>query len=278
MRRGARSSWPRCPAPSRAAQRSDPGGLPGASAPDKARGRSGVEEQPGVLDVDVGGRLGLELARSAPARDSCIRRREQCRRWPRRGWPRSARTRCPHRAACAPAPESAQSPERLRVAVGRQQASDQALPGIGAIRMAPQHLAGRWRRPARCCCAADRCPPTAIRARRWAGRRPRSAAWPSVPADPAQPQTGWPADRSRRASTESRDRPERRLVGGRRHLLHIGDGLRVLAQLVMRADHAHPRGEVAGIVVQNLRIQRRGLVVSAWPPSGCRRTAAWYPS
>ena len=37
---------------------------------------------------------------------------------------------------------------------------------------------------------------------------------------------------------------QRGLVGGRRHLLHVGDGVGVLAHLVMGADQAHPGGDI----------------------------------
>ena len=49
------------------------------------------------------------------------------------------------------------------------------------------------------------------------------------------------------------------LVSGRGDALHVADGLRVLAQLVMRADEAHPGGDVGGVGCDDLLIERGGL-------------------
>ena len=54
---------------------------------------------------------------------------------------------------------------------------------------------------------------------------------------------------------------QRGFVGCRGHLLNVGDGLSVLADLVLGADEAFPRGDVGGIALENLRIERARLIV-----------------
>ena len=51
-------------------------------------------------------------------------------------------------------------------------------------------------------------------------------------------------------------------IPGRRHPLYLANGLAVLSQFMMRADGSRPRGKIAWIVAEDLRIERRGLVES----------------
>ena len=54
---------------------------------------------------------------------------------------------------------------------------------------------------------------------------------------------------------------QRGFVGRRGHLLNVGDGLSVPPDLVLGADEAFPCGDVGGIALENLRIERERLIV-----------------
>ena len=54
---------------------------------------------------------------------------------------------------------------------------------------------------------------------------------------------------------------QRGFVGRRGHLLDVGDSLSVLAHLMLGADEAFPGGDIGGIALEHLRIERESLIV-----------------
>ncbi len=149
--------------------------------------------------------------------------------------------------------------ERLGVAVGGQQRVNQAFPGVDAVRVQPQNLLVKIVGLRRI--VARQIDTRQLQLERHAGL-----------ASGRDLQLGRAFQKALGDfklvgplinSTEHGQKGgigERRFVGGRRHLLDIGDGLIVLAHLVMRANHALPGGQVARIVVEYLRIKLSGLV------------------
>ncbi len=54
---------------------------------------------------------------------------------------------------------------------------------------------------------------------------------------------------------------EGRFVSRGGHTLHVVDGLRILPHVVVRSDQSLPRGQIGGVLVQHLRVERGGLIV-----------------